>query len=176
MKNKKLTLFGIGSIILAIILFVTSFVQYPFYTDQNTILYKGICTSVKTEYSPSFNRSNSDRVTIIELQDGTRFFLGTTQLIELNLTVNEMEAQCVGKQLSICANKTLNTTFNAYDIAEIVINEEYLMEMSFSNSLHSQSRIICMVFSFILIGCAVGLFVLDRSTNRQKTKQRNKNK
>ncbi|MBO7273903.1 MAG: hypothetical protein J6V22_03510, partial [Clostridia bacterium] len=72
--------------------------------------------------------------------------------------------------------KTLNTTFNAYDIAEIVINEEYLMEMSFSNSLHSQSLIICMVFSFILIGCAVGLFVLDRSTNRQKTKQRKKNK
>jgi hypothetical protein len=88
LKNKKLTLFGIGSIVLAIMLFVTSFVQYPFYTDQNTILYKGICTSVKTEYSPSFNRSNSDRVTIIELQDGPRFFLGMTHLYGLFVHFN----------------------------------------------------------------------------------------
>ena len=106
MKNKTFTVFGIGSIVLAIILSVFSFVKYPPYTDNNTNLYEGICTSVKTEYSPSFNRTNSDRVTIIELQDGNRFFLSRTQLKELDLTINEIEARCKGQQLNIRATKT----------------------------------------------------------------------
>ena len=168
LKNNTLLIFAILSIVSAIILCFYAFIRYPVYSISNTNLHVGICVSVKTEYSPSLNKSNSDRVTIIELENGNRFFLSRTQINRLGLTVSDIEAKCQYQLLNIRTRKSLNKVHNAYEIAEIEINERYFVDMPFSNSLHSQSRTIVIVFSVVLIIFAVGLGVLNRLDNHAK--------
>ena len=75
LKDKVSSLLAIAILIFAVILCVSAlFVTYPIYIENNTNLHTGICVSVKTEYSPSLNRTNSDYITIITLEDETRFF------------------------------------------------------------------------------------------------------
>ena len=162
LKDKILSLFSIATILLSIILLISAHIQYPVCTEENTNLHTGICVSVKSEYKPSLNRLDSNRITIIELANGNRFFLSTTHLLKLGLTVSEIEAQCVNKPLNIRANKSPNKIHNAYDIAELEANGHHIISMSFTNSLNSESRTIVIVFSGILIAFAIGLFLLDR--------------
>lgn len=162
LKDKILSLFSIVTILLSIILLISAHIQYPVCTEENTNLHTGICVSVKSEDKPSLNRLDSNRITIIELANGNRFFLSTTHLRKLGLTVSEIEAQCINQPLNIRTRNSTSILFSGYDIAELEVNGQHIISMLFTNSLHSESRTIVIVFSGILIAFAIGLFLLDR--------------